>query len=259
MRPALAVMPPTSKEACKGRITVGGSGLLLCSWDRRRAMGQGVLCKPGADEANEEFCVCCRGTSAVARKYGPRSTKQWVEEVKSSTVTCLEEDHIRELEASLPDFDPELARHFESPGFIEHCLEVFEAHDADGSGFLEAGHEAAQISAAVHQMLPAIFLDRLDGVPAKQCALSFDANWDGKEVNPEEFAGFVRWAAVMQARGFFKGKSPFRVVGDGRGGRLMVVSEYMDEDGTLHAAVKSSCDLALYNPSGRASGYSSGA
>lgn len=135
-----------------------------------------------------------------------------------------------------------------SPAFTKHCSLIFERHDADKSGYLEADHEAGTIAAAVLDVLPEQFLDRLDGIRAESLALSFDSDWDGK-MSREEFVSFVRWASAMHARGFFKGQAPFEVVGKGKGDSLLVVSEYMDEDGTLHEAVKSSVDLALYHPS----------
>jgi len=160
--------------------------------------------------------------------------------------TCLEPDHVQNLEHSL---DPKLYQKLVGPDFASFCSSIFDKHDSDKSGYLEATHEKGQIAAAVLEVLPDVFLDRLEGVRAETCALSFDEDWDGR-LGREEFASFVRWAATMKMRGFFNPQSPFEVITrQSTGTRLLVVSEFMDEDGTLHEAVKNGVDLALYHPS----------
>lgn len=163
-----------------------------------------------------------------------------------SVSTCLEKDHVQELESSL---SLEVHRQIFGDDFAAKCESVFSGLDADGSGYLEAGREDAQIASAVLQVLPHVFLDRLDGVQAESFALSFDDDVDSRLSLPE-FIRFVRWAAAMKARGFFEGQSPFATVSTGIGERLMVISEFLDPEGTLKAAVRNGVDLAVYNPSG---------
>lgn len=164
---------------------------------------------------------------------------------ESKIPTCLEPDHVWNLEHTL---DPKLYAKLVSPAFTEYCSEIFDRHDPDKSGYLEVTHETGSISAAVMEVLPDIFLERLEGVRAETCALSFDEDWDGR-LDRKEFANFVRWAAAMKMRGFFNAQAPFTILNHGTGSRLLVVSEFMDEDGTLHEAVKDGVDLALYHPS----------
>lgn len=164
----------------------------------------------------------------------------------TSNLTCQEDDHVRFQTKQL---DPELAKHLESKEFVDRCTTMFNEADKDSSGYLEAGHEAHHIGEAVRRVLPNVFLDRFAGVQAQNYALSFDKDWDGK-LSREEFIGFVRWATMMQARGLLVAQDCFDEVSSGTGERLMIVSKYMDEDTTLHSAVKSNLDLVSYSPSG---------
>lgn len=162
------------------------------------------------------------------------------------SMTCLEQDHRRSLESKLTH---EEAMEFESDDFFARCHEVFRKADVDGSGFLEAGAEDAAMACAVTEALGEEFLDRIHVLRAEHMALSFDDNWDGR-LSPDEFLHFVKWARMMKLRGFLEGQAPFETIGTGQGERLMLVSEFMDEDATLRAALRTDVDLAVYHPVG---------
>merc|ERR1719329_1773628 len=203
-------------------------------------MGQGLSCMPCHDDKDNR---CCKGS-----KSGPACSAEDSDVLPRPAATrpvCLEPDHVRELESSLP---AELHEHLLSKEFTDQCDKAFHEADKNQSGFLELQHESGEVGAIVHELLPSLFVDRLEGASCESCARCFDADSDGR-LSCDEFIGFVRWSAAMKARGFLQGQAPFSIVGSGGGERLLVISEYLDEDGTLAEAVKAGVDIAVYNPS----------
>lgn len=160
------------------------------------------------------------------------------------SLTCLEVDHVRSVTKSLED-----PSEIEAAEFEQRCRDAFQQADADGSGFLEADGESEQIAEAVKAVLPANFLSRMQVTKAEHCAMAFDVDRDGM-LSEDEFVQFAKWALAMNERGFSKGQTPFEIVGNGTGDRLMLVSEYLDEEGTLQQSLKKGVDLALYHPNG---------
>lgn len=226
-------------------------------------MGQGPqCCAPeqsflGNQDVSDERCCqsgrCADASIVVMQDDGKACRSAFATNKalqKSRTATCLESDHIESLENSI---DQELRDRLFAPDFQEQCRAAFQVADVDGSGYLEQSTENLAIAVAVQAVLPDEFFDRLDGKRAESCAMAFDKDWDGR-LTLDEFSRFVRWAAIMKARGFLDGQAPFEIVGSGTGDRLLVVSEYMDDVGSLRDAVKDSVDLAIYNPSGIACG-----
>lgn len=177
----------------------------------------------------------------IRRRDSKTVTSASLRHVRS--LTCLEGDHVRSVTESLRDLSL-----ISGPAFEEGCRAAFRRADSDGSGFLEP-EESRQIAAAVKVAIPLEFLGRLQVSRTEYCAMAFDSDRDGR-LSEDEFVRFARWAAAMRARGFLEGQAPFDVVATGTGDRLMVVSEYLDEEGTLRDALRPDVDLAVYHPNG---------
>lgn len=188
--------------------------------------------------ARREKVGCGRGLSARSSPEDKR--------LSSPILTCLDPEHVR-FQAGL--LAPEEAAHLQSHEFLDSCHRIFHSFDDNSSGFLEAGHGEGEIGEAVRGVLPSVFRDRFAAMAAQDYALSFDKDWDGK-VNFDEFVSFCQWAAMMHSRGLFVAQAQLHAIGAGQGERLLIVSNYLDPQSTLHAAVKANVDVARYSPSG---------
>ena len=71
----------------------------------------------------------------------------------------MEPDHVRQVLASL---NSRLARQLSSDAFAAQCDEVFRRADVNGSGFIKNSHACSEIAAVMHNILPDVFLDRLE-------------------------------------------------------------------------------------------------
>merc|ERR1719329_864584 len=121
-------------------------------------MGQGLSCMPCHDDKDNR---CCKGS-----KSGPACSAEDSDVLPRPAATrpvCLEPDHVRELESSLP---AELHEHLLSKEFTDQCDKAFHEADKNQSGFLELQHESGEVGAIVHELLPSLFVDRLEG-PSK--------------------------------------------------------------------------------------------
>lgn len=165
-------------------------------------------------------------------------------------LTCLEVDHVRSVTDSLTE--SRRVAHFDDD-FEERCREAFRQADIDGSGLLEISRESQQVADAVNSVLSQDFLERLQVSKAEYCAMAFDGNRD-RCLSEDEFVEFARWATAMKARGFLTGQKPFEIVSCGMGDRLMVISEYLDEDASLRECLRPDVDMAVYHPNGITSG-----